>query len=63
MNAPTSRPAESVRERHEEWWNGGVEKSPLMGARVLDEFLSDAINTLIPLAWLEVPASAPWTVP
>jgi hypothetical protein len=51
-----------VRERQEEWWNGGIENSPLMAARVLDEFPSDAINTLIPLAWL-VPASAPWTVP
>jgi hypothetical protein len=48
-----------VRERYEEWWNGGVENSPLWCSRVLGQFPRDAINSLFPLLALEQARRAP----
>jgi hypothetical protein len=42
-----------VRERHGEWFNGGIENSPLWASRVLGEFPSESSNALFPLSWLE----------
>jgi hypothetical protein len=48
-----------VRERYDEWFNGGIENSPLWCSRVLGKFPSDATNALYPLAILEAVQRAP----
>jgi hypothetical protein len=48
-----------VRERYVEWFNGGVENSPLWAGRVLGQFPRDASNALFPLAALEQARCAP----
>lgn len=48
-----------VRERYDEWFNGGIENSPLWAARVLGEFPRDSTNALYPLALLEAARRAP----
>jgi phage terminase large subunit len=42
-----------VRERHGEWFNGGIENSPLWASRVLGEFPTESTNALFPLSALE----------
>jgi hypothetical protein len=42
-----------VRQRHGEWFNGGIENSPLWASRVLGEFPTESTNALFPLSALE----------